>query len=85
MAKRKVTVTLDEDLLDALDRMGSDNVSAVVNEALRSRVEAMAHHEALGELLASWQAAYKAPSQKARAAAKAAFDELDGLETSQVA
>jgi hypothetical protein len=39
MSKRKVTVTIDEDILDALAQLGSENVSSVMNEALRVRVE----------------------------------------------
>ena len=34
MAKRKVTVTIDGELLDLLRDQGAENVSAAINEAL---------------------------------------------------
>jgi Arc/MetJ family transcription regulator len=85
MAKRKVTVTIDEDILDTLTMLGAENVSSVVNDALRSRVESIAHNQALGELLASWREQYKPPSERARKAARLALQELDGVDSSQVA
>jgi hypothetical protein len=85
MAKHKVTVTIDEDILETLALLGVDNVSSVMNDALRSRVESMAHHQALGELLGSWREQFKVPSDRTREAARAALRELDGIDSSQVA
>ena len=39
MAKRKITVTVDEGLVEQAQRLGVDSLSAVVNEALTAHVE----------------------------------------------
>ncbi len=44
--KRKISVTLDEDLVAALER-GGDTLSAQVNRAVRSEVERRARHQIL--------------------------------------
>ena len=58
MAKRKITVTVDEDLVDAVQVLGADSLSSVVNAALASEVERRARAAALGRLLAEWDAAF---------------------------
>jgi Post-segregation antitoxin CcdA len=85
MAKRKITVTIDEDLLDSMLEMGTENVSHVLNRALRNEIEAQARHKALGGLLDELQSAYGEPTQEARQAAQEAFEELDGFIQAKVA
>jgi antitoxin CcdA len=49
--KRKVSITLDADLVAALEAEHEDNLSARVNAALRADVEQRGRRRALGELL----------------------------------
>jgi post-segregation antitoxin (ccd killing protein) len=70
MAKRKITVTVDEGLLETVQDLGNLNLSSVVNEALGRHVDRLARRAALGQLLDSWDV----ESEKAAAAA---FDDLD--------
>jgi hypothetical protein len=79
MAKRKITVTVDEDLVDTVQALGPESLSAVVNEALAREVERRARAAALGRLLAEWDATYGPVSAEAAAAAAAAFDDLDAV------
>lgn len=79
MAKRKITVTIDEDLLDALSELGAENVSSTMNIALRREVESRARNQALGELLDTWREQYGDLTDEERAEAQASFDELDGF------
>ena len=85
MAKRKITVTVDEELVDIIERLSADSLSATVNAALVARVEALARRQALRDLLDTWTAASGVPSQRARRAAALTFDELDGVDKSRVA
>jgi metal-responsive CopG/Arc/MetJ family transcriptional regulator len=50
-AKRKVSVTLDADLVEALEADGSTTLSAEVNSALRAEFIRRARRQALAELL----------------------------------
>jgi antitoxin component of MazEF toxin-antitoxin module len=50
-AKRKVSVTLDADLVAALEADSSTTLSAEVNSALRAEVTRRRRQEALGDLL----------------------------------
>jgi hypothetical protein len=77
MAKRKITVTVDEELVDQLQAAG-ENVSAVVNDALATHFEALARRAALGSLLDQLDAELGPPSEAAMERARAAFAELDG-------
>lgn len=85
MAKRKITVTIDEDLLDALSELGAENVSSTMNIALRREVESIARNQALGELLDTWREQYGDLTDEERAEAKASFDELDGCKSAKAA
>jgi Post-segregation antitoxin CcdA len=51
MPKRKVSVTLDADLVAAIEAEGADNLSAEVNSALRAEFTRRRRREALGQLL----------------------------------
>jgi hypothetical protein len=78
MAKRKITVTVDEGLVSAVQAFGAESLSSVVNEALSREVERRARAAALGHLLAGWDASFGPVSPRAAARAAAAFDDLDG-------
>lgn len=85
MAKRKITVTVDEYLVDRLRKLPGDSVSAVVNQALSEHVERLERLEALDRMLEDWDRELGPTSPAAQARAKAAFDELDGSELSATA
>lgn len=85
MAKRKITVTIDESLLDAIDRLGPDNLSALVNEALGARIDQLARRQALRAILDGWDNTHGPVPARFATAAAAAFDELDGVSSADVA
>ncbi|MGW0183239.1 type II toxin-antitoxin system CcdA family antitoxin [Nocardia sp. NPDC003345] len=79
MAKRKITVTIDEEVLEKARELGDAHLSAVVNAALTEHVDRMARRGALQELLDGWErSAGPVDDADARDAA-AAFDELEGI------
>ena len=77
MAKRKVTVTIDEEVLLALRRMSVTNVSATVNEALRGYLEESKEPDG-PDLLEHWLKLYGPTSEADRVWACEAIAELDG-------
>jgi len=79
MAKRKVTVTIDGELLDILRDQGAENVSATINAALAEHAERVGRLAALRSLLDQWDAEFGPVSAKAALEARRAFDELDGF------
>jgi Arc/MetJ family transcription regulator len=85
MAKRKITVTVDEAVLEAIERLGIQNLSATVNTALLAEVEAVGHRQALGDLLAHWDQKYGEVAEEELVSARAMFDELEGVAMSRVA
>jgi antitoxin component of MazEF toxin-antitoxin module len=50
-AKRKVSITLDADLVAAVEAEGSESLSAEVNSALRAEFARRRRQQALAELL----------------------------------
>ena len=78
MAKRKITVTVDEALVEAA-KLGSESLSAVVNSALAAEVERRARAAALERRLSEWEAEFGPVDRQASEAARRAFDDLDGL------
>ena len=79
MAKRKITVTVDEDLVESVHALGAESLSAVVNEALAAEVERRARAAALGRLLSDWDTSFGPVSEGAAAAAAGAFDDADAV------
>jgi post-segregation antitoxin (ccd killing protein) len=79
MAKRKITVTVDAAILEQAQSLGVQNLSAVVDKALEIHVERLARQAALRELLDTWNRENGPVSESEQAAARAVFDELDGL------
>ncbi len=84
MSKRRVTLNLDEDIVDALKAAGP-SLSATVNTRLREAVRLELHLAALDRWLDELDAKYGPPSEESRAAAAALLDEVEhghGDETS---
>jgi hypothetical protein len=77
MAKRKVTVTVDEGLVEAVQTLGAESLSGVVNAALAAEVDRRARSAALGRLLAGWDEAFGVLPDQAVLDAAAAFEDLD--------
>lgn len=51
VSKRKVSITLDADLVAAIEAEGGDNLSAEVNSALRAEFARRHRRQALGQFL----------------------------------
>ena len=79
MGKRKITVTVDEELVNAVQG-GSESLSSVVNTALAGEVDRRARAATLRRLLASWDDAHGPVDDAAADGARQAFDDLDGLD-----
>jgi hypothetical protein len=79
MVKRKVTVTIDDELVDLVQRLGAESLSSVVNIALAAEVDRRARAAALGRLLHEWDDAFGSIDVAAADAARAAFDDLDAV------
>ncbi|MCC5950969.1 MAG: type II toxin-antitoxin system CcdA family antitoxin [Acidimicrobiia bacterium] len=61
--KRKVSVSLDEDLVAELEA-GDEALSAQVNDAVRSELERRRHHRLLTELLDELDAIQGPPDER---------------------
>lgn len=80
MAKRKITVTVDEGLVRTVQVLGAESLSSVVNAALANEVDRRARAAALARMLDEWDADFgTVPAEAATAAAAAAFDDLDAV------
>lgn len=79
MVKRKVTVTIDEDLVEVIRSQGADNLSSVVNDALLAHADRIGRSAALRDQLDHWDAQLGPVSAKASKQARDAFDQLDGV------
>jgi hypothetical protein len=80
VAKRKITVTVDKELIDAVHAMGTSSLSSVVNAALAGEVDRRARARALESLLAEWDASFGPVSTEAAQEAAVAFEDLDGVD-----
>lgn len=79
MAKQKITVTVDEDLVRTVQALGAESLSSVVNAALANEVDHRARAAALARTLDEWDAELGPVPAAAVAAAAAAFDDLDAV------
>ena len=77
MAKRKITVTVDEGLVEAVQALGDDSLSSVVNAALANELDRRARAASLGRMLTDWDNRFGAVPDDVAAAAAAAFDDVD--------
>ena len=76
MTKRRITLTLDNDLVEALERQDSPSVSAAANSAIRRGIEDELHRQAALAWLDDLDAAYGAATSAER---KANSDFLDSI------
>lgn len=76
MAKRRVTVSLDEDLVEAMKSMSDRSMSEFTNTAVRDAVERKAHQAAVLEWLEEQYAQHGRPSEADYAEADALLDSL---------
>ncbi len=79
MAKRKITVTVDEELVALVQDLGAASLSAVVNDALAAQADHLARRRALETMLLEWDDQYGPVSDEDQAWAAGAFDEVEGL------
>jgi post-segregation antitoxin (ccd killing protein) len=77
MAKREITVTVDEELVGLAHAFGEENLSGVVNTALAEHVERLGRLAALRQLLDRWEATAGPVPPDLQADAAAAFDEAE--------
>lgn len=77
MAKRKITVTVDEELVELIHELGEERLSTVVNAALADHVERLGRLASLRSLLDRWEEEAGPVSAEAQAEAVAAFDEFE--------
>jgi post-segregation antitoxin (ccd killing protein) len=61
--KRKVSVSLDEDLVEELE-MGGEGLSSQVNEAIRAELKRRRRHRLLGEMLDDFETTHGAVNEK---------------------
>ncbi|MGQ0844861.1 MAG: hypothetical protein ACT4QF_12065 [Sporichthyaceae bacterium] len=78
MKKRRVTLNLDEDIVEALESMEGRSMSAVANRALREAVESAAHRAALIEWMDELDELHGKASPEQQAEVKAFLDEAFG-------
>ncbi|MGH9187782.1 MAG: hypothetical protein ACRD0U_18550 [Acidimicrobiales bacterium] len=74
--KKRVTVNLDEDLVEFLKETDASSVSAAVNDAVRGAVEAEAHRQAVLEWVDELNQKHGFPTEDDYAAAEADLDEI---------
>ncbi|MFT3851210.1 MAG: type II toxin-antitoxin system CcdA family antitoxin [Ilumatobacteraceae bacterium] len=79
MAKQKITVTVDAELVAAIRDDDAPSLSAVVNAALAEEVARRARLRALRQLVADLQARYGAVPADDAAWAAGLFDAVDGV------
>lgn len=78
MRKRRVTLSLDEDLVEALAAVAGRSLSAVANAALRQAVTAEAHRAALLHWLDELDDQHGPPTPADLALADDLLDEAEG-------
>ena len=77
VSKRRITLTLDEDVVAALRSVGGDNLSALANDALRGALERRAHQAAVLEWLEEQYTRHGHPSDADYATADAVLAQFD--------
>jgi post-segregation antitoxin (ccd killing protein) len=77
VAKRKITVTVDEAVVAGIEALGVTNLSAVINAALATELQTVGSRRALESLLAGWNDRFGAVSEDDLRGAREAFAELD--------
>lgn len=76
MSKHRVTLTLDEDLIEALQQRSGRSLSAAANAALRQAIESDNHRKAALAWLTELDAKYGKASPEEEAQNEAFLDEI---------
>lgn len=76
MSKRRVTLTLDEDIIEAFQQHDARSLSAAVNEALREAIESENHRKAALKWLDDLNAEYGKATPEEQAENEAWLDEI---------
>ncbi|HZT67048.1 MAG TPA: hypothetical protein VFA11_14765 [Acidimicrobiales bacterium] len=76
MKKRRVTLNLDEDVVEALESLGARSLSSAANDALRQAVATEAHRAALARWLDELDAAHGPAAPEDARAIDSLLDEL---------
>jgi hypothetical protein len=76
MSKRRVTLTLDEDVIEALKKRSERSLSAAANASLRQAIELDSHREAALAWLTELDAQYGKATPEERAENEAFLDEI---------
>jgi hypothetical protein len=76
MSKRRVTLTLDEDLIEALGQQHARSLSAAANASLRQAIESDNHRKAARRWLADLDAKYGKATPEEQAENEAFLDEI---------
>ena len=71
MKKRRITLNLDEDVVEALEAVGGRSLSSTANTALREAIEREAHRGAMLRWLDELDAKHGAPTPEELGAADA--------------
>ena len=79
MKKRRVTLNLDEDVVESLEAIGGRSLSAVANDALRDAVAVQAHRVALTRWLDELDERHGSPTAEEYARADRVLEEALGL------
>lgn len=79
MVKRKITVTVDADLVDAIREDETETLSGVMNAALAGEVARRARRRALRTLLDSWERQLGPIAADDAAFAAQVFADADGI------
>jgi hypothetical protein len=78
MKKRRVTLNIDEDVLETLESVDGRSLSDTANRALRAAAAAIAHRRALTAWLDELDAVDGGPTDEDYAAADRLLDEVFG-------
>jgi Arc/MetJ-type ribon-helix-helix transcriptional regulator len=76
MSKRRVTLTLDEDIIEAFRQHDARSLSAAVNEALREAIESENHRKAALKWLEELNAKYGKATPEEAAEIEAWLDDI---------
>jgi Arc/MetJ-type ribon-helix-helix transcriptional regulator len=76
MSKRRVTLTLDEDIIEAFQQRHARSLSAAVNAALREAIESENHRQAALKWLNKLNAKYGRATPEEEAEVEAWLDEI---------
>jgi len=77
MKKRRVTLSLDEDVVAALEAIEARSLSAAANDALRHAISGEAHRSALLDWLEELDQSHGRPTKADLARADELIDEID--------